>query len=201
MPGNPKKRARKAAAKVAITDVKVPAVIPLTKEQTMTAAARAAYRLEKDHREWERAAALPKGPRELRELQVRDEQVREAIMGMCWAGLAPDRIAGALGMSVEELMALYGAEIQHGTDVMLGQVTGRLVMNALTGDTKAAELILKERAGWVNKTTLEVDDKSKTLSEDERKAMVSRILEHVDKIKREAIAGPDIEGEFEEVEK
>jgi hypothetical protein len=198
MPGTPKKRAKKTAK--AITDIKVPALPVVSEKATATALARATYRLERDEREWERAAALPKGPTELRALEVQDERVREAIMGMAWAGLAPDRIAGALGMPLEALMALYGAEVQHGTDVMLGQVTGRLVMNALTGDTKAAELILKERAGWKDKTTLEVDDKSQVMSEDERKKMVTRILDHVDELRRQALAPPTIDGEFKEVD-
>lgn len=199
MPGTPKKRAKREARK--ITDVKAPA-LPVI--DTQTAAQRAAYRLEKEQREWERAAALPKGPMALRGLPGDDEHVREAIMGMTWAGLAPDRIAAALGLSVEALLATYGAEVQHGTDVMIGQVTGRLVMSALTGDTKAAELILKERAGWREKTELTVKGGGNELSDEDRRAMVQKIIDHVDTIKREAEARalpPPIEdAEYTEVE-
>lgn len=184
MPGTPKKRAKKAAQ--SITKVTAPVI------DTQTAAQRAAYRLEREQLEWERLQDLPKGPVALRALPVDDELVAEAVMGMTWAGLRPDRIAQAMGMTLEELMLRYGAQIQSGSDVMLGQVAGRLVRNALMGDTPAAKFIMEAQGGWSSRTSLGVEtEQEREASLDERRGIVDRIIQHVDRIKREALMQPE----------
>jgi hypothetical protein len=88
------------------------------------------------------------------------ERTKKLVQDLASAGFAYERIAKHIGIDSETLAKHYKAELEY-VDHALGEIAGRALLIARTGDPKVAIpmmiFILKTRCGW-----RETDDKDLT---------------------------------------
>lgn len=133
------------------------------------------------------------GPRSVRAAGISSDVARRAVEHYVFLGLPAHDIAEMMGVSESTLWRYYGDIISDAGKSNLAYIADSMMHKALTGDTTAAIFILKARAGWRDRDRLEVTGKDDGPIEiaGGRQEVVARIIEHVDKIKREALPAPE----------
>ena len=85
-------------------------------------------------------------------------------------GIKQESIAGVLEISIDTLQKYYATEIALGADKVTAQVANSLVKKALSDrpdSVNAAKFYLQAKAGWAEKTQVEVTDRTDRLSDEE----------------------------------
>jgi len=85
-------------------------------------------------------------------------------------GIKQESIAGILEISADTLQKYYATEIALGADKVTAQVANSLVKKALSDRpdaVNAAKFYLQAKAGWAEKTQVEVTDRTDRLSDEE----------------------------------
>lgn len=85
-------------------------------------------------------------------------------------GIKQESIAGILDISADTLQKYYATEIALGADKVTAQVANSLVKKALSDRpdaVNAAKFYLQAKAGWAEKTQVEVTDRTDRLSDEE----------------------------------
>lgn len=82
-----------------------------------------------------------------------DEQ-RAYVRRQRLAGDTGSRLADAIGIHAQTLRKHFAHEIDHATRDLLGNIAAVVYQQALSGDMAAASLIMRTRAGWVERKEL-----------------------------------------------
>ena len=76
------------------------------------------------------------------------DQLRNAVAEMMAIGLQQKQVCKLLGLDAKTLKEHCRREIEHGHAKIVVEVGQSLIAKALEGNVKAAELIMRARAGW-----------------------------------------------------
>lgn len=125
---------------------------------------------------------------------VPTEKTRKQVQVLVAAGIPEIVIGKILGLcndiksiSDNTLRKYYADEIEYGTQVVIGNVAGKVYEAAMSGNMAAAFFLLKTRGGWreTNRTELTGPD-GKPI---ETKADTSKLEEAFDRLEKKIASG------------
>jgi len=113
------------------------------------------------------------------------ENDRHRVMMLVVCGIAPDRIAGYLGISKQTLYRHFAGELENGNDMANAAVADSLYRNALEGMVSAQIFWMKAIAKWNNKEVsdvgafgaVEAEAEEVTLSDREMARRIAYVLD------------------------
>ncbi len=140
-----------------------------------------------------------RGVAEIRDLPFPSPQARQVILAGILGNQTIEQIAGLFGRSVEELRQHYADEIDHGPTAVVADAMTTAIGAAIMGDTKVLVPFLRARAGLVEPSGVpEQGEATPALLAEQSAALVGRILDLVDRSRRQDVAidvTPKREGE------
>lgn len=98
---------------------------------------------------------MQEGKRQGRPAREYEPKDAETVRAMAQYGVPHEDIAATLGMCVETMQRLYGAELVKGRAVANVKIGRRLFDKAMSGDTAALIFWAKTRMGWKETQKLE----------------------------------------------
>lgn len=105
-------------------------------------------------------------------------ETRLAVIEMVACGLEPEDIAYLLHCSPYEVEMHYKEELERGTRLISANVAAALLKNVKAGDPGSQQFWLKNRAGWMPPTKVELTGKDGgPIKVEERKQVVDSVLD------------------------